>query len=101
VQQSMGDVYVMLTLGVGMYFLERFGFSAAPLVLGLILGPIAENNFLQGSMIADATEGRVTYFLTGTLNLVLIGLVIASIAFSFWSTMGARTRQTETAEAKT
>jgi putative tricarboxylic transport membrane protein len=71
------------------------------LVLGLILGPIAENNFLQGSMIADATEGRVSYFLTGTLNLVLIGLVLASIAFSFWSTMGPRARRAGTAEVQT
>jgi putative tricarboxylic transport membrane protein len=98
VQQSMGDVYVMLALGVGMYFLERFGFSAAPLVLGLILGDIAESNFLQGSMIADATVGRLAYFLTGTLNLVLIGLVLASIAFSFWSTMGPRARAAKRAE---
>jgi len=100
VQQSMGDVYVMLTLGIGMYFLERFGFSAAPLVLGLILGPIAENNFLQGSMIADATDGRLEYFLTGTLNLVLIGLVIASVIFSFWTTMGPRAQRAKTAEAQ-
>ncbi|MEM8974837.1 MAG: tripartite tricarboxylate transporter permease, partial [Pseudomonadota bacterium] len=28
VQQSMGDVYIMLTLGIAMYFLEKFGFSA-------------------------------------------------------------------------
>ncbi len=90
VQQSMGDVYVMLTLGVAMYFLERFGFSAAPLVLGLILGPIAESNFLQGSLIAGATDGIAVYFLTGTMNLVLIGLVIASIIFSFWTTTGIR-----------
>lgn len=100
VQQSMGDVYVMLILGVGMYFLERFGFSAAPLVLGLILGPIAESNFNQGSLIANATDGPVAYFLTGTLNLVLIGLVIASVVFSFWSTMGQRARTMQTAEAQ-
>jgi hypothetical protein len=78
IQQSMGDVYIMLVLGMGMYFLEKFGFSAAPLVLGLILGPIAEANFIQGSMIANATDGAATYFLTGTLNLFLLALVIAS-----------------------
>ncbi len=87
VQLSMGDVYVMLTLGVGMYFLEKFGFSAAPLVLGLILGPIAEANFIQGSLIANAQNGPVEYFLTGPLNLFLIILVIASVAYSFWSNM--------------
>ena len=85
VQSSMGDVYVMASFwNVMMFFLERFGFSAAPLVLGLILGPIAEANFIQGSMIANATDGMGTYFLGGALNLVLIAIVIASIAYSMW-----------------
>lgn len=84
VQGSMGDVYIMACLGIGMYFLERFGFSAAPLVLGLILGPIAESNFVQGGMIADATVGRASYFLTGGLNMLLISVVLASIAYSAW-----------------
>ena len=80
----MNDVYVMMILGIGMYFLERYGYSAAPLVLGLILGPIAECNFVEGSMIANAQNGIATYFLTGTLNLVLILMVIASISYSVW-----------------
>jgi putative tricarboxylic transport membrane protein len=87
IQQSMGDVYIMLVLGLGMFFLEKFGFSAAPLVLGLILGPIAEANFIQGSMIANAGDGALRYFLTGPLNLFLIVLVIASVAYSFWANM--------------
>jgi len=83
VQQSMGDVYIMVTLGIAMFFLEKFGFSAAPLVLGLILGPIAESNFIMGGMIAGATDGMIPYFFFGPLNLLLIFLVIASIAYSF------------------
>ena len=83
VQQSMGDVQVMVVLGLGMYALEKYGFSAAPLVLGLILGPIAEANFIQGSMIANAMDGPWVYFFGGTLNLVLVALVIASVAWSF------------------
>ena len=96
VQSSMGDVYVMAALGVMMYFLERFGFSAAPPVLGLILGPIAEANFIQGSMIANATDGLGTYFLSGTLNIVLIAVVVASIAYSVW--MELRNRRYTTKE---
>ena len=84
VQHSMGDVYVMASLGLGMYCLERFGFSAAPLVLGLILGPIAEANFVQGSMIANATSSIGSYFFTGTLNLTLIAIVVLSVAYSAW-----------------
>lgn len=91
VQQSMGDVYVMAALGVGMYFLERWGFSAAPLVLGLILGPIAESNYIQGSLIAGATDGQFAYFFTGGLNIALIAVVVASIAYSVWGEVkGAR-----------
>ena len=98
VQHSMGDVYVMMALGVMMYVLERFGFSAAPLVLGLILGPIAEANFIQGSMIASATVGNASYFLGGTLNLTLIALVVMSIGYSaYMEIRGARTPQTEEA----
>lgn len=87
IQQSMGDVHIMLVLGLGMFALEKFGFSAAPLVLGLILGPIAEANFIQGSMIANAGSGVWQYFFTGALNLLLIALVIASLVYSFWATM--------------
>lgn len=80
----MGDVYIMLTLGVAMVFLEKFGFSAAPLVVRLILGPIAEANFIQGSQIAAAQDGPWVYFFSGTLNIFLIALVVASVLYSFW-----------------
>ena len=99
VQSSMGDVYVMASLGVMMFFLERFGFSAAPLVLGLILGPIAEANFIQGSMIANATDGLAPYFFGGPLNLVLIAIVIASIAYSVVMELRQNRDQTEGAPA--
>ena len=101
VQQSMGDVYVMLALGVGMYFLEKFGFSAAPLVLGLILGPIAEANFIQGSLIANAQNGMWVYFFSGALNIFLVALVIASIGYSFWSNMLAGKPQKQPDEVAT
>ena len=87
VGQSVGDVHIMLALGIGMFILEKFGFSAAPLVLGLILGPIAGDNFTQGMTLAAAQDGPWVYFFTGTLNIILIALVVASIAYSFWNNM--------------
>lgn len=90
VQQSYGDVMVMMGLGVGMYFLQKFGFSAAPLVLGLILGPIAETNYLQGRLIAGAGDGMVSYFMTGTLNLFLVALCIASIVYAVFMEVRSR-----------
>lgn len=93
VRQSIGDVYVMFTLGTGMYFLEKFGFSAAPLALGLILGPIAEANFVQGSLIASASDGILTYFFAGTLNITIIGFVFLSIAYSLVSSYKTRKKK--------
>ena len=92
VQLSMDDVFVMLVLGTGMYFLERYGYSAAPLVLGLILGPIAEGNFVEGAMIAAAQNGVLPYFFTGTLNMVLIAIVLGSIVYSVWLELKNRTQ---------
>lgn len=100
VQQSMGDVQVMVILGLAMYVLEKFGFSAAPLVLGLILGPIAEANFVQGSMIAAAMDGTWDYFVGGPLNLVLIALVVASIAWSFFTSGRAASPAADAAVAE-
>ncbi len=90
VQNSMNDVYIMAALGIAMYFLEKFGFSAAPLVLGLILGPIAEANFIQGSLIANATDGAFTYFFTGGLNIFLICVVVLSITYSLRLTLSRK-----------
>ncbi len=85
VQHSYSDVIVMLGLGLGMWILEGVGLRSAPLVLGLVLGPIAESNFVQGSIIANATDGMIDYFLLGPLNALLISLCIFSMGYSLWS----------------
>ena len=74
----------MVTLGAGMWVLQQYGFSAGPLVLGIVLGPIAESNFIEGSIIANAGDGMLPYFFGGGLNLALIGVILLSIASSIW-----------------
>jgi putative tricarboxylic transport membrane protein len=99
VQSSYSDVVVMLALGLGMYFLSKYGFSPAPLVLGVILGPIAESNYVQGQIIAEAGDGMFAYFFTGALNLFLIGLVVASIVYSVISEIRIRRLEPRTGVA--
>jgi putative tricarboxylic transport membrane protein len=99
VQSSYSDVVVMLALGLGMYFLSKYGFSPAPLVLGVILGPIAESNYVQGQIIAGAGDGMFAYFFTGALNLFLIGLVVASIVYSVISEIRIRRLEPRTGVA--
>ncbi|MCP3867111.1 MAG: C4-dicarboxylate ABC transporter permease [Gammaproteobacteria bacterium] len=83
VQNSISDVVVMLVLGILMYYAARIGFSAAPLVLGLILGQLTETNFLQGRMIAG--DEVWSYFLTGPINQIVIALCCLSIGYSIYN----------------
>ena len=64
-------------------------------MLGLILGPIAEANFIQGSMIANATSSIGSYFFTGALNLTLITIVVASVLYSVWMELRSRRHTTK------
>ena len=83
VQNSISDVIVMLVLGTLMYFAARIGFSAAPLVLGLILGQLTETNFLQGRLIAG--DDVWSYFLAGPISKIVIGLCVLSIGYSIYN----------------
>ncbi len=90
IQSSYSDVIIMAVLGIVMFFASRFGFGPAPVVLGIILGPIAEDNFLQGKIIAESGEGVVSYFTSGPINITMIALCIASIGYSVYSESKAR-----------
>ncbi|MBI9087010.1 MAG: tripartite tricarboxylate transporter permease [Desulfobacterales bacterium] len=84
VQNSFDDVLVMFGLGMIMWIGSHFGFSPAPVVLGIILGPIAEGNFIKGRMIAETDLGIFGYFFTGGINMFIIGLVAVSLGWSFY-----------------
>jgi len=85
IQSSYSDVLIMAILGVVMYFASKLGFGPAPVVLGIILGPIAEDNFLQGKLIGEAGDGVMNYFFTGAINITLILATIGSIAYSVYA----------------
>ncbi len=91
IQSSYSDVLIMISLGIMMFFASKFGFGPAPLVLGIILGPIAEDNFLQGKLIGESGDGVLTYFISGPINITLIAISILSIVYSIYS--GHRTKQ--------
>jgi putative tricarboxylic transport membrane protein len=51
--QSIVDVWVMLVFGVIGFYFRRFGFSPAPLVMGLVLGKMVEETLKQSLLIFD------------------------------------------------
>jgi len=73
INNTVFDVGIMLVMGVVGYFLEANGFPVAPVVLGLVLGPIVEKNFMM-SMIK--TEWDVTQFFSRPVSAILCTLTI-------------------------
>ena len=52
-QSNVFDVWVMLAAGVVGFFMIRFGFSPAALVIALILGPLAEASLRRTLIVSD------------------------------------------------
>lgn len=72
-------VSVMLIFGVIGVILKRCGIPASPIVLGLILGPLAESN-LRRSLLIDGPAGLVNKPISATLITLAIIAIIASLA---------------------
>lgn len=81
IRNNVSDVVIMLVLGIGGWVLGRFGFTASPIVLGLILGPIAEQGFVQGYLIGNATGNVWGQFFGRPIAMGIIALIIISLAY--------------------
>ncbi len=68
------DVGVMLVFGLISYYLCRYGFSVAPLLLAFVLSPTLE---LQLRLALGISQGDATVFLTRPISCVIVILTIA------------------------
>ena len=50
---SFFDVWIMVVAGIVGYFMLRVGFGPAPLIMGMVLGPIVEENFSKAMIVHD------------------------------------------------
>ena len=75
------DVWLMIGFGISGYFLEKGGFSTGALVLGLILGPIAELGFGQ-SLIMSSGSPLIFFERPLCIILWIITLLLMIPAFS-------------------
>jgi putative tricarboxylic transport membrane protein len=76
VANSMVDVVAMLAMGVVGYFMRKYGFPGAPLVIGMILGPMVEKSLRQA---LTASHGSWMIFLKSPICCIFIILTLASI----------------------
>jgi len=73
---SVFSVYIAVVFGIFAYFLIKLGFSPVPLLLGIILGPIAESNLGRALIIS---EGSLAIFVTRPISAAFILLTLLSI----------------------
>jgi putative tricarboxylic transport membrane protein len=77
VNQSTFELYVMLAVGIMGWALYKMRYPLAPMILGVILGPMADENLRKAIMIFRGQEATLVAVLSrpiGTLLLVIIAL---------------------------
>jgi len=77
-RNSVTDLWMIVIFGVVGYLFERFRFPIAPMVLGCILGPVAENSFMT-SMIAYKNDWTV--FFTRPISGIVMVLTFLALAY--------------------
>lgn len=75
-EQSLIDVWVMLVAGLIGFGLKRYGFSPAPIIMGLVLGGLVETSLAQSMIIFDQ---QWTGFLARPISLLFFALALVSI----------------------
>ncbi|QCJ42487.1 tripartite tricarboxylate transporter permease [Bacillus sp. S3] len=73
VQVSTYDLLLLLACGVLGYFFSKHDYPIAPLVLGLVLGPMIENNLRRALTISNGDYG---VFFTRPLSLVFLLITV-------------------------
>ena len=88
-RNDMADVWVTMLLGILGFFMRRHGLPVPPLVMGVILGPLAEQYFLT-SMVSHQNDPTV--FVTRPVSAVILGISALMVAWPLVKTARARRR---------
>ncbi len=76
INNAVTDIWIMTIFGVAGFIMRRWGFSPAPLVLALVIGPMLENSLMQSLMMS---QGSLSIFYTQPLSRALFILTIIVI----------------------
>ncbi|WP_447553342.1 tripartite tricarboxylate transporter permease [Vreelandella sp. EE22] len=91
----LSDLYLLAAIGSIGYLMKKLDYPLAPLVLGVVLGPIAETNLRR----AFQTSADWTLFFTRPISALLLTLAVVSVAYSIYSYLRQRRLIAERAEA--
>jgi putative tricarboxylic transport membrane protein len=91
VQVNTFDLLLLVGCGIAGYFLSKNDYPLAPIILGLILGPMLENNFRRALTI---TNGDYMIFIERPLSFILLIIAIVWIAYPLIKNLFIRKKTT-------
>jgi putative tricarboxylic transport membrane protein len=74
------NLYLMLPVGIICYFLTTMGYPIAPLVIGVILGPMADENLRRALMVS---QGSFMPIFQRPVSLILFIIIVWTIVSQF------------------
>ena len=74
------NLYLMLPVGIICYFLTIMGYPIAPLVIGVILGPMADENLRRALMVS---QGSFMPVFTRPVALILFLIIVWTVLSQF------------------
>jgi putative tricarboxylic transport membrane protein len=72
-RQSAFDVFLLYVIGLMGLLMRRYGFPTAPVIVGMILGPLAEEQMRRSLAIS---EGDVTVFMTRPISGAILAITV-------------------------
>lgn len=70
------NLYLMIPVGIISYFLVEMGYPIAPLVIGVILGPMADQNLRRALMVS---QGSFAPMFSRPVSLILVLVIVLTI----------------------
>ena len=73
-RQSSFDVFLLYAIGLAGFLMRRYGFPTAPVIVGMILGPLAEEQMRRSLSIS---QGSWSIFVTHGISALLLAITVA------------------------
>ncbi|WP_226629094.1 tripartite tricarboxylate transporter permease [Alloyangia pacifica] len=86
-QNSLFDLGVMFFFGVVGYVLRRASYPLAPIIIGMILGPVLENNFRRALLLSR--DGPMI-FIERPVSATILAIVALMLAYVVYTTIRPR-----------
>ena len=84
------DLLMLLGIGVLGFLMRRYGYPLAPLMIGMVLGPLAETS-LRDALLSSVGDPAV--LVSTPITWVIYGILVLVVAFSVRAAVVRRTRQ--------